>query len=91
VADEEQNLHEDRIQIDDHSADLRRLIVLPSPPLSSGRVTFELDRACYLMPVDALDSEAPDGNSDLKAAAVQKTRAEHAIDASRTATCLTSA
>jgi len=83
VADEEQNLLKIRIQIDDCSADLRHLIGLPSStPFVLDPVTFE-DAAYDVMPVDVMAREAQTGNSDLKAAAVQKAKAEHAIDASR--------
>lgn len=83
VADEEQNLLKIRIQIDDYSADLRHLIGLPPSTLFVlDPVTFD-DAACDVMPLDPLAKEARTGNSDLKAAAVQKTKAEHAIDASR--------
>lgn len=82
VADEEQNLLKIKIQIDDYGADLKRLTGLPSAaeftldPISFDGITVNTGSAVASSP------EARDNNSDLKMAALYKTKAEHGVKAS---------
>lgn len=82
VADEEQNLLKIKIQIDDYTADLKRLTGLPHT------AEFSLDPVSFdEIPVNAGSVVAPfheaeDNNNDLKMAALYKTKAEHGVKAS---------
>jgi multidrug efflux pump subunit AcrB/outer membrane protein TolC len=83
VADEEQNLLKISIQIEDYSADLKRLIGMPASS------SFVLDPIHF----DSFDKTPPpeeyaslkslQTNYDLKIARLYKAKAKHALDASR--------
>ena len=82
VADEEQNLLKIKIQIDDYSADLKRLTGLPpAAELLLDPVSFD-DMPVNASSVEAPSHEAQDDNNDLKMAALYKTKAEHGVKAS---------
>ena len=82
AADEKQNILKINIQIEDYSADLKRLTGLP--PASS----FIIDPLSVddfkmkALPDESLEAKALTGNHDLKIANLYKTKAQYAIDAS---------
>lgn len=83
TADEEQNLLKINMLIGDYTDDLKRLTGFPS---GSGFVLDPVtadDFPAGSPPVDDFIREAQNGNSDLKMAALYKTKAEHAIRASQ--------
>ena len=83
MADEEQNLLKINFQIDDYSADLKHLVGLP--PASSfvlEPVSVE-DFEFIALPMNTNVQKAQRDNNDFKIATLYKTKAEHAIDASR--------
>lgn len=83
VADEEQNLLKINIQIDDYTADLKRLTGLPrTTALILDPVPFE-EQPVHDEKLDDKISEAQKNNHDLKMADLYKTKAEHAVKASR--------
>ncbi|MEN6422938.1 MAG: efflux RND transporter permease subunit [Smithella sp.] len=83
VADEEQTLLKINIQFDDYAADLKRLTGLPPA------TAFALDPVSVdhmptgTAPLDVLVHDAQKGNNDVKIADLYKTKAEHAVRASR--------
>jgi len=83
VADEEQNLLKINIQMDDYTADLKRLTGLPrATALILDPVSFK-EQPVDDEQLDDKISEAQKNNHDLKMAVLYKTKAEHAFRASR--------
>lgn len=83
VADEEQNLLKINIRIDDYTADLKHLTGLSrTTALILDPVSFEEQPVCDEKLDDKI-SEAQKNNHDLKKADLYKTKAEHAVRASR--------
>jgi outer membrane protein TolC len=83
LADEEQNLLKITIQISDYTADLKQLIGMPDS------VMFALDTIAisgyqFISPsIDSVTNEARLGNTDLKIARLNFSKAEYAINANR--------
>lgn len=83
MADEEQTLLKINIQIDDYTADLKRLTgLLPATTFVLEPVSVD-DIPATAQPMATLLDEAQKGNNDLKIAALYKTKAEHAVKASQ--------
>ena len=83
VADEEQNLLKVNSQIDDYTADLKRLTGLPwTTALILDPVSFD-EQPVHDEQLDEIISAAQKNNNDLKMAGLYKTKAEHAVKASR--------
>jgi len=83
VADEEQNLLKINIQMDDYTADLKRLTGLSRETvLILDPVSFE-EQPVHDEKLDDIVSAAQNNNHDLKMADLYKTKAEHAVKASR--------
>jgi outer membrane protein TolC len=83
LADEEQNLLKINIQYDDYSADLKHLTGLPPAAALILEPVSVDDMPVGEAPTDILVHEARKGNNDLKMADLYKTKAEHAVRASR--------
>lgn len=83
LADEEQNLLKINIQYDDYWADLKHLTGLPPATSFVLDPVFVDEALVKAAPKDALVNEARKDNNDLKMADLYKTKAEHAVRASR--------
>jgi len=83
AADEEQNLLKIRIQIEDYSADLKRLIGMPAAGSFILDPVSVDDAEMKALPEEFPELKSLQTNYDLKIARLYKAKAQYAIDASR--------